>query len=24
MLPVKLIGVLPSLPNKYKVPLPLS
>ena len=24
MLPVKLITVLPSLPNKYKVPLPLS
>ena len=24
MLPVRLIGVLPSLPNKYKVPLPLS
>ena len=24
MLPVKLIAVLPSLPNKYKVPLPLS
>ena len=24
MLPVRLIGVLPSFPNKYKVPLPLS